>query len=61
MAATVMAVEFCSSHYNSSLEEKAEAFFVELFLQIQKLTDQYVNYGILVKNNRVLHSNMNTN
>ena len=49
MAATVMTVEFCTSHHNSSLDGNAEAF-----------SDQCVNCDILVKKNHVLNSNMNT-
>ena len=58
MAATVMTVEFCTIHHYSSLEENSEALFVQFFEQIQKLTEHYVNYGILIWNNRVLNSKM---
>ena len=57
MAATVMIVEFGDSHHNSSLEENSEAFFVEFFEQMQKLTDQYVSYDFLAKNNRYKNTN----
>ena len=48
MAATVMTVEFGTIHHYSSLEGNFEAFSVQLFEQIQKLTEHYVNYDIFV-------------
>ena len=48
MAATVMTVEFGTVHHYSSLEEKFWSFFVQFFELIQKLTEHYVNYDILL-------------
>ena len=45
MAATVMTVEFGTIHHYSSLEW---SLFVQCFEQIQKLTEQYVNFDILI-------------
>ena len=47
MAATIMTVEFGTIHHNSSLEEIAEACLCSS-LDIQKLTQHYVNCDILV-------------
>ena len=48
MAVTdVMTVEFCTSHYNSSLEENSEAFLLNSLDRCKKLTDQCVNCDIL--------------
>ena len=47
MAATVMTVEFGTIHH-SSLEEKFWSLFVQFFERVQKLTEHYVNYDILV-------------
>ena len=50
MAATVMTVEFGTIHHYSysSLEENCEACFMQFFEQIQKFTEHYENYDILV-------------
>ena len=48
MAAIVMTAEFGNVRHVSSLEENSEAFFVQVFEQIQKLTEHYVNHDILV-------------
>ena len=51
MAATVMTVEFGTIHHYSSLEENSEACLCSSLSsceEIQKLTEQYVNYDILV-------------
>ena len=48
MAATVMTVEFGTSHHYSSLEEKFCSLVVQFFEQIQILTENFVNYDILV-------------
>ena len=48
MAATVMTVEFGTSHNYFSLEENSEAWVVQFFEQIQNLTEHFVNYDILV-------------
>ena len=53
MAAAVMTVEFCTIHMLfTSVEENSEAClcisFFFFFEQIQKLTEYYVNYVILV-------------
>ena len=48
MGATGMTVEFGTIHHYFSLEESSEALFVQFFEQIQKLTEHYVNYDILV-------------
>ena len=58
MAATVMTVEFGTIHHYSILEEISETC---LCSYLQKLTEHYVNYDILVQNNYVLNSNINTN
>ena len=47
MAATVMTVEFDTSHHYSSLEENSEACLCSS-LNIQKLTEHYVSYYIFV-------------
>ena len=46
MVATVMTVEFGTTHHYSSLEKILK--FVQFFEQIQKLTEHHVNYDILV-------------
>ena len=61
MAATVMTVESNTIHHYSSLEENSKTCFLQFFEQVQQLTEHYVNHDILVKNNHVLNSNMNTN
>ena len=61
MAATVMTVEFGTIHHYSSLEENSEACLCSSFEQIQKLTEHYASYDILVSNNHVLNSNMTSN
>ena len=48
MAATVMTVEFGTSHHDSSLRGKFWSLFVQFFEQIKKLTEHFVNYDILV-------------
>ena len=56
MAATVMTVEFGTIHQCSSLEENSEACLCSsLNSDQQKLTEHYVNYDTLVKNNHVLN------
>ena len=61
MAATVMTVEFGTSYHYSSLKENSEACVCSSLKQIQQLNEHFVNCDILVKNNHVLNSNMNTN
>ena len=48
MAATVMTVEFGTIHHCSRLEGNFWSLFVQFFEQIQKLSELYVNYDILV-------------
>ena len=49
MAATVMTVEFGTIHHYSSLEKTFWSLFLQFFLmKVQKLTEHYVNYDILV-------------
>ena len=56
-----MTVEFGTIHHFSSPVGKFWGSFVQFFEQILKLTEHYVNYDILVQNNLVLNSNVNTN
>ena len=48
MATTVMTVEFGTIHHYSSLEENFWSLFVQLFEQVQTLTEHYVDYDTLV-------------
>ena len=48
MVATVMTVEFGTIHHYSSLEGKSEACLCSSLNRYKKLTEHYVNYGILV-------------
>ena len=48
MAATVMTVEFGTIHHYSSVEEHSEATLCSSLNRIQKLTEQNVNYDIMV-------------
>ena len=48
MAATVMTVEFGTIHHYSRLRGKFWSLFVQFFEQIQKLTEHYIKYDILV-------------
>ena len=48
MAATLRTVEFGTIHHFSSLEKKHWSLFVQFFEQMQKLSEHYVNYDILV-------------
>ena len=48
MAATVMTTEFGTIDHYSSLDKNSEACVCTSFKQLQKLTEHYVNYDILV-------------
>ena len=48
MAATVMTVEFGTIHHYFSPEENSEACLCSSSEKIQKFTEHYVNYDILV-------------
>ena len=61
MAATVMTVEFGTIYHYFSLAENSEDIFVQFSGQIQTFTEKKVICDILVLNNHVLKSNMNTN
>ena len=59
--AAVMTVEFGTIDHYSSLAENSEDIFVQFSGRIQTFSEKNVICDILVLNNHVLKSNMNTN
>ena len=56
-----MTVKFSNIHHYSSLEENSEAFLYSFLNRFKTITEQNVNYDILIYNNDVLNRNMNAN